>query len=292
MKIDVYFTPLGLGAGDLGGRGIVVIDVLRATTTIVTALANGAKAVIPAATSEEAVRLASHLEKDGVLLAGERRSVKIDGFALGNSPREMTPAAVAGKTIVLATTNGTPALVAAQGGEPVLVGAPANFRALGEHARRLLATRGDLVIICAGREKQFAIEDAYTAGRLVKAAKKGTRKVALNDAAGAALVLTEQFASWKEALQDSEAQRYLLPSVGLGTLRRSRVKKRDEDRLVQLRTDESEPLLQACALRARGRRELCVREAIRDVLKDGGVFGQQHPVIGVQHRYLTHGCYG
>src|SRR5207253_757576 len=160
MKIDVYFTPLGLGAGDLGGRGIVVIDVLRATTTIVTALANGAKAVIPAATSEEAVRLASHLEKDGVLLAGERRSVKIDGFALGNSPREMTPAAVAGKTIVLATTNGTPALVAAQGGEPVLVGAPANFRALGEHARRLLATRGDLVIICAGREKQFAIEDA------------------------------------------------------------------------------------------------------------------------------------
>src|SRR5205823_2328211 len=132
MNIDVYFTPLGLGAGDLGGRGIVVIDVLRATTTIVTALANGAKAVIPAATSEEAVRLASHLEKDGVLLAGERRSVKIDGFALGNSPREMTPAAVAGKTIVLATTNGTPALVAAQGGEPVLVGAPVNFRALSE----------------------------------------------------------------------------------------------------------------------------------------------------------------
>src|SRR5213079_1724641 len=125
MKIDVYFTPLGLGAGDLGGRGIVVIDVLRATTTVVTALANGAKAVIPAATSEEAVRLASNLEKDGVLLAGERKSLKIEGFALGNSPREMTPATVGGKTIVLATTNGTPALVAAQGGDPVLVGAPA-----------------------------------------------------------------------------------------------------------------------------------------------------------------------
>ena len=88
MKIDVHFTPLGLGAADLAGRGVVVIDVLRATTTIITALANGAKAVIPAATSEEAVRLASNLEKDGVLLAGERRSVKIEGFALGNSPRE------------------------------------------------------------------------------------------------------------------------------------------------------------------------------------------------------------
>src|SRR2546425_8347519 len=100
MKIDVHFTPLGLVAGDLAGRGVVVVDALRATTTIVTALANGAKAVIPAATSEEAVRLASNLEKDGVVLAGERRSVKIEGFGLGNSPREMTAAAVAGKTIV------------------------------------------------------------------------------------------------------------------------------------------------------------------------------------------------
>src|SRR5207244_4024025 len=151
MKIDVHFTPLGLVAGDLAGRCVVVVDALRATTTIVTALANGAKAVIPAATSEEAVRLASNLEKDGVVLAGERRSVKIEGFALGNSPREMTAAAVAGKTIVLATSNGTPALVATQGGDPVLVGAPANFKALAERARALLAQRGDLVIVCGGR---------------------------------------------------------------------------------------------------------------------------------------------
>ena len=138
-----------------------------------TALANGAKAVIPAATSEEAVRLASNLEKDGVVLAGERRSVKIEGFGLGNSPREMTAAAVAGKTIVLATTNGTPALVATQGGDPVLVGAPANFKALAERTRAILAQRGDLVIVCGGRDKQFALEDAYTAGRLIKAIRKG-----------------------------------------------------------------------------------------------------------------------
>ena len=76
MKIDVFFTPLGLNAGDVSGRGVVVIDALRATTCVVTALANGAKEVIPAATSEEAVRLASNLEKDGVLLAGERKSVR------------------------------------------------------------------------------------------------------------------------------------------------------------------------------------------------------------------------
>ncbi|HYL21577.1 MAG TPA: 2-phosphosulfolactate phosphatase [Gemmatimonadales bacterium] len=209
MRIDVHFTPAGLVAGDLAGRGVVVIDALRATTTVITALANGAKAVIPAASSEEAVRLASNLEKDGVVLAGERKSVKIEGFALGNSPREMTAAAVGGKTIVLATTNGTPALVAAQGGDPVLVGAPVNFKALAKQARAALERRGDLVIMCAGRDKQFAIEDAYTAGRLIKAVKRGIRKLALNDAARAAVALTTEFASWEEALEESEAARQL-----------------------------------------------------------------------------------
>lgn len=215
MRIDVYFTPLGLGAGDLAGRPVAVIDALRATTTVISAMANGAKAIIPAATSEEAVRLASNLKADGVLLAGERRSVRIEGFALGNSPREMSPQVVAGKTIVLATTNGTPALLAAQGGDPVLVGAPVNFKALVERARAALQERGDLVIICAGREKQFAIEDAYTAGRLVKAVRKGLRKLMLNDAARAALGLTEQFTGWTEALEGSEAARQLA-EVALG----------------------------------------------------------------------------
>jgi len=209
MKIDVHFTPLGLAAGDLAGHGVVVIDALRATTTIVTALANGAKAVIPAATSEDAVRLASNLEKDGVVLAGERRSVKIEGFALGNSPLEMTATAVAGKTIVLATTNGTPALVAAQGGDPVLVGAPVNFKALVERVRAVLLEPRDLLVICAGRERQFAIEDAYTAGRLIKAVKKGLRKLALNDAARTALALTDELTSWQDALEGSEAAHQL-----------------------------------------------------------------------------------
>jgi 2-phosphosulfolactate phosphatase len=215
MKIDVYFTPLGLNAGDLAGRGVVVIDVLRATSSIVTALSAGAKAVVPAATSEEAVRLTANLEKDGIVLAGERRMVKIEGFGLGNSPREMTPAAVAGKTVYLATTNGTPALVAAQGGDPVLVAAALNFTAAAERARAVFAERGDLVIMCAGREKQFALEDAYTAGRLVKAVKKGARKVTLNDAAQETLDLAGQQGGWEDAFDASDAARQLI-DVGLG----------------------------------------------------------------------------
>ena len=114
MKIDVYHTPLGLNAGDLTGRAVVVIDVLRATSTIITALAAGAKAIVPAASSDEVVRLTSNLEKNGIVLAGERRLLKIEGFALGNSPREMTQDAVGGKTLFLATTNGTPALLAVE----------------------------------------------------------------------------------------------------------------------------------------------------------------------------------
>jgi 2-phosphosulfolactate phosphatase len=209
MRIDVHFTPLGLNPGDLSGRGIVVLDVLRATTTVITALANGARAVIPAATSEEAVRLASNLEKDDVLLAGERKSLKIEGFALGNSPLEMTPEVVAGKTIVLATTNGTPALVASQGGDPVLVGAPANFTALTKRAREALADRRELVIVCAGRERQFALEDAYTAGRLIKAVKRGLGKLELNDAANAAIALTGSYDGWADAFTGTAAARQL-----------------------------------------------------------------------------------
>lgn len=209
MKIDVFFTPLGSREGELAGRGVVVIDVLRATTTIVSAIANGAKAVVPTASSEEAVRLTANLEREGFLLAGERRSLKIDGFALGNSPREMTPDAVAGKTIYLATTNGTPALVAAQGAEPVLVGAAVNFSALAHRAREIFLGTGELTILCAGRERQFALEDAYAAGRLIRAVKRSRKRLDLNDAARVALAIADDYQDWTAALRDSAAARQL-----------------------------------------------------------------------------------
>jgi 2-phosphosulfolactate phosphatase len=209
MKLDVYFTPLGLTAGDLAGRGVVVIDALRATTTIIAALASGARAVVPAASSEEAVKMTANLERDGFVLAGERRYLPIPGFGLGNSPAEMTPEAVGGKTVYLATTNGTPALVAAQGADPILVGAAVNFSALVERARAVFLERGDLVIICAGREKQFALEDAYVAGRLVKAVKSRLRKLELNDSATVALALTQRYRRWFDAFSACEAGRHL-----------------------------------------------------------------------------------
>ena len=209
MRIDVHYTPTGFVAGDLAGRGVVVIDVLRATSTIITALANGAKAVVPTASSEEAVKITANLEKNGFALAGERRFLKIPGFALGNSPLEMTPEAVGGRTVYLATTNGTPALIAAQGGGPVLVGAAINFSALTERARAECRDRDGLVIVCAGHEKQFAMEDAYVAGRLVKAVKRGNKGVELNDAASVAIDLAGRYPAWLDALSACESARHL-----------------------------------------------------------------------------------
>ena len=206
MKIEVFFTPVGLTAGDVAGRAVVVLDVLRATTTIAVALAAGAKAVLPAASTEEALRIAQNLEKDDMLLAGERRSARIPGFALGNSPAEFTPEAVKGKTIVMTTTNGTQALIAAQGASEIVAGAAVNFAVVVQHARAALERHGDLMILCAGRDRQFALEDAFAAGRLAKVLlpEGGLRRVKVNDGALAALEIARHFGErWLRALKAS-----------------------------------------------------------------------------------------
>src|SRR5690349_17707919 len=97
------------------GRVAVVIDVLRASTTIAVALANGARNIIPCESGDEVVVRAKSFERSDVLLAGERRMVAISGFELGNSPREFTREVVEGKTILFTTSNGTAALLATQG---------------------------------------------------------------------------------------------------------------------------------------------------------------------------------
>ena len=197
----------------MAGRTVVVLDVLRATTTIAVALANGAKAVLPAASTEEALRIAQNLERDAVVLAGERKSVRIPGFALGNSPTEFGPDAVAGKTIVMTTTNGTLALIAAQGAREVIAGAAVNFTVVAERAREALEQYGDVVILCAGGDKQFALEDAFAAGRLTKVLlpEGGLRRVDVNDGALAALELARHYGErWLRALRASAHGRELV----------------------------------------------------------------------------------
>ncbi|MBI4421315.1 MAG: 2-phosphosulfolactate phosphatase [Gemmatimonadetes bacterium] len=216
MKLSVYFTPVGLPPAAIAGKPVIVVDILRATTSIVAAIASGARAVVPAASGEEALRIAQNLEKDGRLLAGERGCVRIPGFDLGNSPLEMTPEVVARKTVVLATTNGTPALLAADAGRPVIVGAVTNFTAAAAAARAAVAEleEEELSIVCAGREKLFALEDAYAAGRFAQAVlarkSRAKRSLELNDGAMAAIELVRRYGTkWKLAVTASAAAREL-----------------------------------------------------------------------------------
>jgi 2-phosphosulfolactate phosphatase len=207
MRLDVAFTPTGLGGAEVQGRTVFVVDILRATTTICAALHHGARAVIPAASTEEALRLGQTLDSDDVLLAGERNTERIPGFALGNSPLEMTPEAVRGKLLVLSTTNGTGALLAAQGAATVYLAAAVNIGRAGERARQIYRGGGDLVVMCAGREGGFGLDDAYCAGRLVEAAIGDKKEIAgLNDAALASLDLVRRYGErWERPLRLSAA---------------------------------------------------------------------------------------
>jgi 2-phosphosulfolactate phosphatase len=176
------------------------------------ALHHGAKALIPVASTEEALRLAQTIGSTDVLLAGEKNCVRIPGFALGNSPLEMTEAAVRGRTIIVTTTNGTKALLAAQGAHAVYTVAAANLSAAGERARESLEKKRNVLIVCAGREGSFGLDDAYCAGRLAVAALGSQRpRKSLNDAAIASLDLVRRYGDdWSRPLRRSRAGRELM----------------------------------------------------------------------------------
>jgi 2-phosphosulfolactate phosphatase len=171
-QLEVILTPAELPAlakRDLRDTVCVVFDVLRATSTFVTALHHGAKAIVPVAEIAEA--LAIKKKQPDVLLGGERDGVKIRAkqtggvdFDLGNSPREYTPEKVRGKTIVSTTTNGTRALRACVGAKTILAASFLNLTATAEFIRQLQPAQ--IVLICAGTRENMADEDVLAAGAL------------------------------------------------------------------------------------------------------------------------------
>ncbi len=211
MKLSIYFTPQGLAQSDVAGHPVLVIDVLRSTTTIVTALGNGAKAVFPAETAADAIQLSNNLERDDILLAGEQGYEQIEGFQCGNSPLEMTVEKVKDMSLVMTTTNGTRALLAADYGGPVFVGAVINFSAAAAAAKAAFEESGELIILCGGRDRRFALEDAYVAGRFARSILPSrARGVGIDDATIAALQLVRRYGDrWKTAVNASSAARRL-----------------------------------------------------------------------------------
>ncbi|HEX4084359.1 MAG TPA: 2-phosphosulfolactate phosphatase [Chthoniobacteraceae bacterium] len=163
--IDVILSPAEidlLPRRDLGGAVAVVFDVLRATSTMITALSHGAAGIRPARTIEEALELKAAMP--GALLGGERHGERIEGFDLGNSPLEYGEN-VREREIITTTTNGTIALRAVEGAASVLAGAILNIDATAEQLMKLAP--GEIVIVCAGTFRDAALEDILAAGLLI-----------------------------------------------------------------------------------------------------------------------------
>ena len=198
MRAQVFFSPGEVDPAAVQRATVVVVDVIRATTTMVEALAHGARAIYPTASTEEAVRLATSLGRDDTLLCGERKGVKVEGFDLGNSPQEFSTDVVGGMRLVMSTTNGTGAVAKVQEADRVLVCAFTNLSAVAD------AVRGadHLVVVCAGRTGRFALDDALCAGHLLRRLGEGHD---LNDAARAVTALAEVVTPDAAFLRSTEA---------------------------------------------------------------------------------------
>ena len=216
MRVDAFFGQGGLAPADISGRVVLVIDVLRASTSIAVALANGARAVIPFDSAEEAVTRAKAFERSDVRLAGERQMRAIPGFDLGNSPREFTREAVEAKTVLMSTTNGTSAIGNAQGARDVVIGSYVNFSAALAMLRTALRGGADITIVCAGRDKQFSLEDAACAGRYVHHMSRRLANVTLNDAALAAMLIDRRFSDNLLRLFSASSHGRALSEAGFG----------------------------------------------------------------------------
>lgn len=178
-EVQVHLLPELAPPGRLEGGVAVVIDVLRATTTIIHALASGCLSVRPCAEVEEARTLAGQMRAGRVVLAGERGGQPLPGFDLGNSPREFLPKVCKGLTVVLTTTNGTRALLRAAEAERVLLAGFINYSAVCEQLQR---DARPIHILCAGTEGEPALEDTLLAGALIDFLCE-VMEVRLNDSA-------------------------------------------------------------------------------------------------------------
>jgi 2-phosphosulfolactate phosphatase len=191
-RIDVYLLPALVEPGQLAGRTVVVIDVLRATTTIIHALAAGAVQVVPCLEIDEARLIAAGEFPDSAVLGGERGGLPIPGFDLGNSPRDYTRQRVGGKTVIFTTTNGTRALERCRAARRVLLGAFVNLSAV----CRELSDEPHVALLCAGTDGHVTREDALFAGAVVSELASTAPPLPLGEGRGEAsigdLILNDQ----------------------------------------------------------------------------------------------------
>jgi 2-phosphosulfolactate phosphatase len=212
MKIDLSFNAGQFDELQLRDKNIVVIDVLRASSTITVALNNGAREIIPVASIESAVKISGSLFGEVTLRGGERNGKMIEGFNLGNSPLEYSEAAVKGKSIIYCTMNGSVAMAKSRYARALVVGSFLNLTSVVDFIR---GENKDFLIICAGRINTigyFSLEDAVCAGMMLqKLMKDESLELNLSDAAKAAHALYKSFGrSILKMLKISEHGKFLI----------------------------------------------------------------------------------
>ncbi len=207
-----FFATAGEAAGEsYHGAVVVVIDVLRATSTILAALDNGAARVLPVESIETATRLVSLSDRGDKLLVGEQKGLPIEGFDLFNSPSELDEETIGGRTIILATSNGTPAIAAAasKAGKLIVCSIP-NVDIVAE----AVSGQSDLVIICSGNNGRIAGEDLLCAGLLLGDLSPPVDAGSLDDSASIAMILADRYGDdIEEYLRSTDRGRQL---IGLG----------------------------------------------------------------------------
>lgn len=160
MKINLIPSVEYINEKEIEGKIAVVIDVLRATSVITTALYNGASEVVTTVEIEEAL---NYRDKNSIL-GGERKALKIDGFDLSNSPCEYRKEIVAGKRVILTTTNGTRTINKSIKAESILIGCMLNGKAI---AKKIVECNRDTCIVCAGTKGRFSLDDFICAGKIL-----------------------------------------------------------------------------------------------------------------------------
>jgi len=189
-KLDVFYSLHSFQEDELRDKTVVIIDVLRASSTIVTAFMNGAKAIIPVGDMGEASKIAQNVDSDNYLLCGEKDGEKIEGYDLGNSPVEYTRDIVEGKNLIFNTTNGTKAIKKSLGSSQTYI---ASFLNVGSIVKELKDQKNDVVLVCAGWKGRLAFEDMLLAGNIIYLLSDGNLSNDSRDGAKVAFGLYDKF---------------------------------------------------------------------------------------------------
>ncbi len=214
FDIDVFSSAISFSEQDVRSKTVVVIDVLRACSTIQTALENGSNGIIPLAEKDDAGRYTRFLDASGVLLCGEKKGKKVEGYQLGNSPLEYDRQTIENKTILFKTTNGTRAITRSSNAREILIGSFLNLTAVIDALKEF--GRSDVLLICSGWNSRLSIEDMLCAGAIIYRLFDAKLPDDATDGVKVSFGLYEKFGNDARGLIESSNHAVRLREIGFG----------------------------------------------------------------------------